>query len=84
MRVFTNTPSALIEFLDFKDYLNQYDILNKSNIRVYNLMFDGENLYAIDTCGYRKVKEDTKDVYRHNKYYLDDAIKDIFSKENSK
>ena len=42
-------------------------------------MFDGKNLYVIDTCGYRKINEDITKIYKINKYYLDDAIKNILS-----
>ena len=63
--------------------LKEIKILSDNKIKIYdlsfNLMFDGENLYAIDTCGYRKVDEDVNEVYRHNKFYLEEAIKDILS-----
>ena len=43
------------------------------------MLFDGKDLYVIDTCGYRKVNKDINEIYKINKIYLDDAIKDILS-----
>ena len=50
----------------YKVFLKDLLKLSKENILIYdlpfNIMFDGNKMTAIDTCGYKKVKEDpTKD-----------------------
>ena len=44
--------------ISYKNILNELKILSKNKIEIYdvipNLMFDGENLYLIDTCSYKK------------------------------
>lgn len=59
-------------------------VLASQGIRIfdlpYNLMFDGEKLYAIDTCGYSRVStEYYEDIAKHNTASVDMAIKEIFS-----
>lgn len=55
--------------VDFKKLYKAYLVLQKEVLELskkhilmddllYNLLFDGEKLYAIDTLGYKKVKED--------------------------
>lgn len=57
-------------------------VLANQGIRIfdlsYNVMFDGDRLYGIDTCGYRKIGRD-EDVTEHNTACVDKAIKDLFS-----
>lgn len=67
----------------YYNILEDVKVLSNNKIIIcdltFNLIFDGENIYAIDTCGYRKVNEKASEVYRKNKMYLDDAIKDLLS-----
>ena len=72
--------------IDFEKLLRSYysilkDIekLSDDKIKVYdlswNLMFTGEQLIGIDTCGYSRV---TEPIFDYNKFCLDEAIKDVF------
>ena len=67
----------------YKNILEEIKTLSENKIKIYdiglNLLFDGENLYAIDTCGYKKVEEEKNEIYRCNKIYLEEAIKEILT-----
>lgn len=67
----------------YKNILKEVKLLSSNKIKTcditFNLLFDGKDLYVIDTCGYRKVNKDINEIYRCNKLYLSEAIKDILS-----
>lgn len=76
-----------IDHIDFDKliaaYGNLYNdalVLANAGIRIfdlsYNVMFDGENLYGIDTCGYTKTNSN---VEAHNIACVSSALKDLFS-----
>lgn len=63
----------------YKMMLDDVDLLSKDKIKLYdltfNLIFDGKKLTAIDTCGYKRVKDD---VTKDNRDCLAIAIEDLF------
>lgn len=75
-----------IEHINFDTLINAYykmlndaEILADLNIKIfdlsYNVMFDGERLYGIDTDHYEKVDYP---VLEHNKSCVNNALKDQF------
>ena len=75
-----------LNHIDFDKLIQAYSVfmedavrLSKDGIRIYdlsyNLMFDGERLFGIDTCGYSKSDED---VLQHNILCVNSALKDGF------
>lgn len=67
----------------YKNLLEEIKILSKNKIEIYdvtpNLMFDGTDLYLIDTCSYKKTNEKIYKIYNWNKERLDSAIKFLLS-----
>lgn len=67
----------------YKNLLEEIKILSKNKIEIYdvtpNLMFDGTDLYLIDTCSYKKTNEKIYKIYDWNKERLDSAIKFLLS-----
>lgn len=81
---FLSEPTNIVN-INFKKLLKAYykmkkDVikLSSKNIRIYdlsyNLLFDGENLTGVDTCGYYK----SENALEHNLSCLDSAITDMF------
>lgn len=75
-----------IDHINFDKLIAAYETMNNDalvlanhGIRIfdlsYNIMFDGNNLYGIDTCGYTR---DTNDLCQHNLFCVSQAIKDLF------
>lgn len=64
----------------YKIMLEDVDLLSKEKIEIYdltfNLVFDGKRLTGIDTCGYKRTKNNVK---YHNRKSLALAIEDMFS-----
>lgn len=78
-----------IEDIDFDDLIDAYQriqeeakILTERKILISdlpgNILFDGKNLVAIDTCSYEK--EASFDEFDSNEKRIDDAIKGTFNK----
>lgn len=67
----------------YKNLLEEIKILSKNKIEIYdvipNLMFDGTDLYLIDTCSYKKTNEKIYKIFDWNKKRLDTAIKFLLS-----
>ena len=63
----------------YKLMLEDVDLLSEEKIKIFdlpfNLTFDGKKLTGIDTCGYKRVKEDVKKCNRESLEY---AIEDLF------
>lgn len=61
---------------------NDIETLSEKQIAIYdlpfNLMFDGQKLTAIDTCGYYKTDAYVTEVFKSNLESLDLAITSIF------
>ncbi len=73
----------LVELIDFDKLIAAYHVLMSDAMKLadegisifdlpYNVMFDGEKLYAVDTLGYRKVDSD---VHEANRRSVDAALK---------
>lgn len=76
-----------LKTFDYDSYISAYEVMEQDvsklsveGIKIFdlssNIMFDGDRLYGIDTCGYYRTDED---VFEYNKSCLDDAVKDVFS-----
>lgn len=59
--------------------LKETDKLSDEKIKIYdltyNLLFNGEDYYGIDTCGYHRIEED---VFKYNQSVLEEAIKENY------
>lgn len=64
----------------YKIMLRDVDLLSEEKIRIFdltfNLTFDGKELTGIDTCGYKRVRDNIK---RFNRDSLAVSIEDLFS-----
>lgn len=80
-----NSPEDLVN-INFNNLANAYkimlqdvDLLSEDKIKIFdltfNLVFDGKALTGIDTCGYKRVKDNIK---RANRDSLAIAIEDLF------
>ncbi len=80
-----NSPEDLVN-INFNNLANAYkimlqdvDLLSEDKIKIFdltfNLVFDGKTLTGIDTCGYKRVKDNIKKTNRDS---LALAIEDLF------
>ena len=64
----------------YQKFKDDVFLLTEKKIKIYdltnNLLFDGEKMYAIDTCSYRYSKE--SDLLIHNMQALEDAMDVLF------
>ncbi len=64
----------------YKIMLQDVDLLSEEKIKIFdltfNLAFDGKKLTGIDTCGYKRVKDDIKSANRES---LSASIEELFS-----
>lgn len=75
-----------IDHIDFKNLYDAYEVVYDNAIKLanegiaiydlsFNLLFDGENLTGVDTCGYYRAPVSE---CRHNTECVDQAVKDLF------
>lgn len=76
-----------LDHINFDKLIDAYGILSNAALNLankgikisdlpYNVMFDGEKLYGIDTCGYTR---EEGDLMGHNLKSVDIAMKDLFN-----